>query len=292
MSRTDTIIDRIKEYARVGFSRTIAILLLAFLFFVTGGGISQKEVFKITRIDVVGNSTVARDDIISFIKEKLQGSYYLVYARDNSSLFPQREIETELPDMFPRIQNASVHKMDAHAIVAQITERKPFALWCGYHFDPLARDLSRCWFLDETGFIFNRAPTFSLGVYLEVYGPLERALSILEGETDPLRARVEESRFVQVYPFERGLNREVGKTLRLMIKPEGEYGIMIAGSVKYPMLEGAEIRFKDSDDTAVLLKNLLAAIPVQFPPNAAPFKKLYYIDLRFDNKVLFGFEKL
>ncbi|KKU81298.1 MAG: hypothetical protein UY07_C0021G0003 [Parcubacteria group bacterium GW2011_GWA1_47_8] len=303
MPRTVTIIVRIKEHIRAWFSHVVAVALLVFLFFVTGGGISQHESFKITQVDVIGNSTIDREDIVDVIKEKLQGNYYFVYARDNSSLFPRREIEAGLVEKFPRIQNVVVHKMDAHTIVAQVTERKPFALWCGKDADGRGLDTKRrrgdtgrerflladCWFLDETGFIFDRAPTFSEGVYLEIYGPLESASGILKG-VEPLRARVQESRFVRVYPFERTLNRDVGKTLRVIMKPEGQYGIIVAVSTKYPMLTGAEIRFKDSDNSAELLKNLLAAIPTQFPPSAAPFRKLYYVDLRFGNKVVFGFE--
>jgi hypothetical protein len=50
------------------------------------------------------------------------------------------------------------------------------------------------------------------------------------------------------------------------------------------------IRFKDETSPEALIKKIKTAIPAQFPDNMALKKKLLYIDMRFGNKVIFGFE--
>ena len=260
-------------------------IILLLLFFVTGGGISQNGKWKIEQIQVEGTNESDRNKLLLFTQEKLKGNYLFMYARENSYLFPKREIEEGILHEFPRLKNVRVSRIDYHTLSLPVAERAHFALWCGEEFLS-AHILEDCWFIDNTGFVFEHAPTFSTGVYFEVYGALERA-----GEDTPLRAVLPRGRFNLALSFMQELQKEHISLLRIFIKPEEEYGVVVNSSEHNPYLRDTEILFKEGQDSSMLIKNLLAALPVQFPIGSVLKKKLLYIDLRFGNKIYFGFEK-
>lgn len=267
-------------------SKTLAVAILLFLFFVAGGGVSQNLAWRITEIKIVGTQAVSAEDILKLVQEKLQGQYFFAYARNNGFIFPREEISGALRETFPRIKEAHISRIGAHTLSLEVAERKPAMLWCGETFGTKAPLLLSCWFMDDFGFVFDRAPIFSQGVYKEIYG----ALMLRDAET-PLRGVIPSPRFAFARSVEQGIEHELGGVSRVFIKENGEYGIFIEESPSYPSLAGAEIRFKDGQSTERLMRNLRAALPVQFSADSIPQKKLLYIELRFGNKVFFGFEE-
>lgn len=280
MTRLANIFLHLREQSGMWFSRALIILVLLFLFFVAGGGVSHKSKWRILEVNVVGGSAVSTDEVRAIAMDKILGNYFLVYARNNSHLFPVGEINQALLSAFPRIAEVTVERTDEHSITINISERKPYALWCGAELG--AKD---CWFIDETGFIFDKAPIFSKGVYVEVYGKI-----IEKNAGDALRGSVPFDRFSVADSFVKLLQKEIGELLRVSLKPEGETEVHIRASAMHPFLAGVIVRFKDEEDPTVLIKNLRAAISREFPDNTALKKKLLYIDMRFGNKIFFGFE--
>lgn len=285
MKRLFAIILSVRENFGVWGSRALIILVLTCLFFVAGGGISHNTKWRVERIDIVGVKSVPEDIVRTLVRQKLEGNYFFVYARDNSRLFPKVEIEQMLLETFPRIQAVRVERISNHAILVTVIERTPYALWCGDLYNAEMYELNDCWFIDHDGFVFDRAPIFSKGVYMEIYGKL-----VEKNVGDALRASLPYVRYATVDSFSVSLNEHIGKVLRIEIKPEGELEATIHTSTKYLFLSGVTIRFKDESKPEILIKNLLSALPVQFPGNIAPKKKLLYIDMRFGNKVIFGSE--
>ncbi len=298
MTRIANIFARIREESSVWFNRTFIILLLGLIFFVALGGVSHKDKWRINIVDVNGASTVSEDAVREIAMDKVSGNYFLVYAKNNSYIFPAGDIAQSLLGTFPRIASVGINRIDNHSIVINISERKPYALWCGlpatdYRSNEAVgrwqagseASSKDCWFIDETGFVFDKAPVFSKGVYVEVYGKL-----LEKNNGEPLRASLPFDRFVTANTFAKLLGGKVGKPYRISLKPEGELEVVLLASSKYPFLVDTTVRFKDESTPTVLLKNLLSAIPVQFPNNVAIKKKLQYIDMRFGNKVIFGFE--
>jgi len=285
MAKIASIIAGLREHGHAWLMRGIAVLILAFLFFIAIGGISQNDKWKITRVEVVGTQTVDRDTVEALVREKLKGNYYIAYARENSEIFPRRDIKEALLNVFPRLASARAERVDMHTIVVKVSERKPYALWCGETYLETRRPSEACWFIDDTGFVFDRAPVFSGGVYLEVYG-------VLEGKQNesPLRAHVPLTSFNLLHTVAQALIRDLGEPLRIVLKPEGEVTVTMKKSASYPVLAGVELRFKDTTSAETIMKNLLAALPVQFPADVTLKKKLLYIDMRFGNKIFFGFE--
>lgn len=277
------------------FQRTSIVFLLALIFFVAGGGVSHNARWRVEQVDVRGTQAVDREAVRAFVFERLAGNYFFVYARNNSFLFPARAIEADIRESFLRIGHAEVTKVDPHTIAVAVVERKPYALWCGNEVPPEMYELAYCSFVDETGFVFDYAPVFSEGVYAELYGVLE---GVVEGRV--LGARFPKEQFVFLRALEKEMQREVGEVLRMVVAGEGEYRVIMKKSARYPTLSGVELRIKQGGTPETLTKNILAALAVQFPDATKAIsgkpagteskKKLEYIDLRFGNKIFFGFE--
>lgn len=284
MTRQSIFFERFRSKLKELFGRTFIITLLLFLFFVTLGGISHSEKWRILRVDITGANTISKDDVRASATDKILGNYFFVYARDNSYLFPNSEIEHALLEQFPRILSVHAVRTDVNSIVINIIERKPYALWCGDLFLGV-EDLTNCWFIDSTGYIFDKAPVFSDGVYFEMYGKLAK-----KSEGEILRASLPHDRFLVTNTFVKLLHEQVGETLRANLKDNEETEITLRTSSRYPFLAGTIIRFTTANDPATLIKNLLSTIQVQFPNGIALKKKLLYIDMRFGNKIFFGYE--
>jgi hypothetical protein len=285
MGRLSHTIAETREHFGAWFRILLILAILFLLFFVTGGGISHKAKWQINQIDISGTDAGTSDLIHSFVLQKLEGNYYFVYARNNSHLFPKNEIEKSLLSTYPRILNVLVSRVDDHNISIFVTERKPYALWCGETFHPELSSLPDCWFVDNTGFVFDKAPMFSRGVYIEVYGKL---IEKTAGEI--LQSKIPSEGFIFADSFAKLILKDIGKPFQIQINPDGEYSITILSSIEYPFLSWVNIRFDDQSNSETLIKNLKSSINVQFPDNLPHKKQLLYIDMRFGNKVIFGFE--
>lgn len=284
MEKFNEIIEKTRGQFRKLFMPVMAVGILSFLFFIAGGGVSQNDKWRIDTIEITGASTVSTDAIHELVKEKLTGNYFFAYARENIYLYPQKEIERALLETFPRLASVSVSRINVHTIKIVVSERKPYALWCDDEYHAV-QELSNCWFIDTTGFVFDRAPVFSVGVYMEVYGKL------LEKNADEaLRGQIPRKMFMIANTVAQKIRAEFGDTARIVIKDEGEIYLTIRSGDNRPYLAGVVVRFTNEHTPEVVVKNLLAAIPVQFPDNVALKKKLLYIDMRFGNKIFFGFE--
>ncbi|MBI5400538.1 MAG: hypothetical protein HZB12_00255 [Candidatus Yonathbacteria bacterium] len=294
MKRFATIIENAREKFGRWFMLAMVAGILFLLFFVTGGGVSHNARWHIDNIEVAGASTVSADAIRELVNEKLSGNYFFVYARVNSYLYPQKEIEHALLEAFPRLDNVHAFRVDAHTVAIAVSERKPYALWCGVDAD--SRELNaegrggktgmeNCWFIDTMGFVFDRAPIFSEGVYMEVYGKL-----VEKNNGDALREMLPPARFANANIFAQMIRTDAGEPSRIVLKDEGEMEIAIRSSTAHPFLQGASVRFKDEYNPTTLITNLNASLEKEFPDNVALKKKLLYIDMRFGNKIFFGFE--
>lgn len=285
MERLSHTISRVREHFGAWFRVAFILAVLTFLFLVTGGGVSHNKKWHINRIDISGADTSTMDTMRSLVRQKLEGSYFFVYSHANSYIFPKDDIEKTLLETFPRMKNVSASRVDDHVIAVTLEERERYALWCGEVFRPELSSYPECWFIDGNGYVFDRSPIFSHGVYIETYGEL-----IEKNQGEPLRGALPYDRFATANNFAKLLGEKVGKPFQFELKPDSEIEVRIKSSVEYPFLADVAVRFKDESSPETLVNNLLKAIPVQFPNNVAPKKKLHYIDMRFGNKVIFGFE--
>lgn len=270
---------------REWLARALSIVVLGLLFFIALGGVSHRTEWHINTTEIRGAVIVSSDDIRALVQQELLGNYFFSYARDNSFLFPQREIERSLLEKFPLLKTVVAERIDTHTIRVSVTERKLYALWCGEEYQPNAKIPAQCFLIDDSGYIFDRAPIFSEGVYLEFYGALTR-----KDPNNAIGGVLSASRFARTNELIGVLEDGLGDPLRIILGSDGEYQIVMHSSRLYPALAGASLRLKDDMVPAAIMKNLLASLRTEFPGGAPHKKKLLYVDMRFDKQIIFGFE--
>ncbi len=275
----------VDEHGGALLTRSAALFGLILLFFVAFGGVSHHARWHIDTVKISGATIVSDDSLRSFVNDTISGNYFLVYARDNSLIFPKAEIEQSVILKFPRIESAVVHKVDDHTIELVVTERKPYVLWCGEQFNAEAYELADCWFADRSGYIFDKAPVFSTGVYLELFAPLDT-----QNTDNPVGLNIPAARFTNTDSLVQALESSVSKPFRVIMLENSEYEFVMKSNLTYPMLEKVTLKLKDGIAPATVVKNLKAALAEEFPLGVSLSKKLLYIDLRFGNKIFFGFE--
>lgn len=245
----------------------LLILFVALILATRISGIQIKE------IKVEGARVITSDEIARNVRETLEGKYYLLVPKSNSLLYPGDEIKENLLEEFPRFGAVELSLDGLNTITVYVSERNPYALYCPNASRP--QDASSCYFLDDTGFIFDEAPAFS-GVVYFIYS------------TDPAIENPKGKEFLEVSEFQnltvfldavRGLGFEptalqVGETESKLLLPDN-----------------AQILWNRKDDLNHLYQNLEAFM--QNPAIQAETNfmgKISSLDLRTENKVFYRFK--
>src|SRR3989344_4366411 len=140
----------------------------ALILFILSGlaGLTYLQSLRIKDVAVSGARTLASSTVEAFVRDRLAGEYWYVFAKSNIFLYPKQQIAADLIKAYPVLASADVHAADFHTIAVNLVEREPRALWCP---SPQG-DALRCLFMDENGVAYTEAPTFSEPVYLSYYG--------------------------------------------------------------------------------------------------------------------------
>lgn len=199
---------------------------------------SRMKFIQIGEVSVVGATVTGSSPIIDEIQEIFGEKYLYLFPKSNALIYPDAEIGDELLEKFPRLSSVSFSLEGTEHLVVSVVEREPFALFCGDFVS--AEASSSCYFLDESGFIFDLAPSFSDGVYF-VY-----ASSTLPADPRGMEFLPQE-RFVELSAFVQSLEK-------LGAKPEA---LRHAGdSFEVVLDSGGRIIFKTSQDFSALSLDL------------------------------------
>ena len=226
------------------------------------------DAFRIRDISVSGAAVIGADTVETKVREALAGNYLFIVPRDSALMYPKRTIIKELQAMYPRFSSIELSLEGVETLQIDVVEREPFALYC-------EGEVSPCYFLDDQGFIFDRAPIFSEGVYF---------LYTSEAEfTNPLgRALLPREEFRAVSEMVRKLKTWRIQPRRLALA-EGEYQLFLES--------GARIRWLRGNDTSMVLSNLESFLSSDAIKDQNNFwEQLSELDLRTDNKVFYSFK--
>ena len=127
-----------------------------------------------------------------------------------------------------------------------------------------------CFFIDESGYIYNRAPDFSGPVFMRYYG-------LATGDA-PLR-----SQYLPADTF-RAIAIFLTNVRRLSFEPEA-FVLADAYDFELHLKKGPRILFARNSDFATVLENLQSVLDADVVKGK--INTLDYIDLRFGNKVYF-----
>lgn len=142
-----------------------ALLVLA----VCGGlvWLSHAAFLRVAAIEVTGTQSVPTSTLAAYARAQMEGGYAYLFARDNIFLYPRAQIAADLERQYPTLRQVDVHAKDFHTVEIIVAERTPAALWC-----PAANQGGTCYYMDEEGLVYERAPDFNDNPYISYGGPL------------------------------------------------------------------------------------------------------------------------
>lgn len=238
----------------------------------------------INNIKVTGTRIINISEVEDTTRELLAGKYVYLFARSNSLIYPKSAIYNKILEKFPRISTLSINRKGLNSLDIVITERAGAFLYCGSQIPELYSMVGEnCYFINNDGYIFDKAPYFSGNVYFKYYAPLSN------GITNPLStALFSPDRFHSIARFIDGIEALGFKPTDLIIGPEGNnIYLEHTDSATKPV-----IMFTDDNNLEDILNNLTLSMnkPEFANEIRSKYTTLLYIDLRFKNKVLYKFQ--
>ena len=247
---------------------------LAFLF----SWLSKMPSIQIENIEISGNLTVSKDEIINLIKTETSAKYFKLFSKNSVFLYPKESIEAKLADDFKRIETVSIKSKGLKTLIVNMVERKPDSLWCFIGAKDGAtrknNNSGMCYFLDKGGLVFSEAPDFSGNSFLRHYG-------LLDDIEQPIGENYMTSeKFREVSRFIGSLEILGIKVATFRAESESDYEIDLKNGIK--------IIFDDKqpfDKTLENIQSILTEVDLkkEYSPNNPP--SINYVDLRFGNKV-------
>jgi len=199
-------------------------------------------------------------------------------------IYPKVKIKSDLVSKYKRLKDVSISIENVRTLDIAVSEYEGKYLWCGTQI-PIPGDNSvdsQCYFMDESGYIFDQAPYFSGNVYFKFYGDAG------ESGNAPIGTYYLKDDFTEITTFENNL-KELGlnPTAFWPDTNNGEADFSLSGNSG----TSPRIIFKIDADYDKLTENLQAAISTE-PLRTElqrKFSSLLYIDLRFNDKVYYKF---
>jgi len=130
-----------------------------------GGGfyaVSNSKIFKVTSFEVVGNDSIQQEEIISVVDNLIIRRSFIgkFLGADNILVWGNWQLP-EITDKFKQISGLSVKRdLFSRKVTIEVKEREKKFAWC--FVPPMLDDKSEgkelCFWADETGFLFDKAP--------------------------------------------------------------------------------------------------------------------------------------
>lgn len=264
-------------FAVIFYLLSIIIIFIGLIF------LSRLQKMRIVNIEIKGTHIVDNTQIIENINNHINGKYLYLFNRNNAFIYPQNKIKNDLLIKFPRINNIDISLKGLNTMIVNIDERTGAYLWCGANIPEVVIESGdNCYFINSNGEVFDKAPYFSGNVYFKFYVPID-------GMEDPLNKIIlNKDTFQKIIAFVDGLNAlGLNSTSVVMNDPEAYvFHLERKGNIFEPI-----IYFNKENDLNKIFENLSSAMSKkEFKDNIiSKYNNLHYIDLRFNNKVLYKF---
>ena len=247
--------------------------LIIFIAFVVVISVSSwflnRSYLHINKIVVNGNSAVSDSDLEKITEDILSGKYFFLFPRKNTFIYPQEEVEIAILNSFKQIESIDIVRTNFQTLAIEVEEQEPYALWCFVFDEGVLED---CYFINEDGLIFSKAPNFTGDVFFKFYGDLVG--------TNPIGE----------YYFKVNNNFNRVNALVDSIKELGLTPIKLIplrdSDLELYMNNGSKILFSITQSMSEVKDNLKVVLESETFKNE-DLKNIDYIDLRFGNKVYF-----
>lgn len=245
----------------------------------------QAESLNIDTIEIIGNKTISAGVIEEKIREELAGKYLWLFPKTNSFIYPKSKVVDRVQKDFPLIKDVNATLKNSRTLSVSFSERTPAHIWCGGDLPAVddSWENRECYFMDDSGYIFDEAPYFSGDVYFRFFGKVASVGENPKGKNF----------FPEIWPdiisFRKTLMEMDLRPSSLFMKEDGDIEIYLSSGTLPPA--SPKLLLKQSADFESVAENLQAALSTD--PLKTDFEKKYssllYLDLRFGNKVFFKF---
>ncbi len=227
--------------------------------------LSQADSLSVKDIVVTEDSLANADLIKATVLRESSGNYLSFFSRQNTFLFPFSSIRQSLLAL-PIAQSVKIKRQGFKVIEVSIEERKEEARWC----QGLAGNISKCFSVDENGFVFDRTSSSTSFIYR----------GLLEG--DPIGQNIlTKEDFKRIQFFIRELNKiSINPTEAILDKTH--YMTVV-------LSQGGRLIVNTTSDLSEVLTNIDSILSDKtiFPSLDNFLQKLDYIKLDSGNKVVY-----
>jgi cell division septal protein FtsQ len=232
--------------------------------------------YTISQIEVTGTHEIDASLIKNYAEEHIKLRMYGFISHANIFLYNTKSLAHDMEKSFSRIKSANVSRKYylATAIVVNVEERQPYALWCKNAEHPMPYISSDCYLLDDQGFIFAQMP--------DGYN----ASSTQSGYVFAGGAATSSDTIGQI-----GMHGHLTGIITLLqaLSAEGftPHGASIdtESDFSVPLSQGFYIKASFGEDADTLAKNLQLILSSDALKTKTD--QLEYVDLRFGNRVYF-----
>ena len=239
--------------------------------------ISYRPALRISKVELSGGVLVSQTDVESNVLKFLDGSYFWLFPKNNSIIYPKTKLEKYLTTSFPRIETINIDLQNFHTLKIIITEHKQDALWCDTLPSQSAFDTGspeHCYFMNSNGLIFSTAPNFSGDAYFKYYGLLS---------TDEPIGKfyiASSTEFSDITDFISTIRKFSLRPQYLLASGDDQYTLFLSGNGK--------IYFDTKTPLSTVAQNLSALLrTTAFASTSSQNLPIEYIDLRFGNKLFY-----
>lgn len=275
-------------YGTVFFAFVLLVSLISYL--------SYRSSIRISKIELSGGVLVTQADVESKALSYMRGSYIWLFPKNNILWYPKESLKNYLKDTFKRIDTIYIERKNLKTLTIAITERKPVANWCEggpgeVSSESVGTEAStpKCYFLDQNGTIFTKAPYFSGDAYFKYYGLIDSTSSLqvnspqaglISGDLLGQNYLASTTQFTEISVFISKVGKLGLKPQYLVAKDNGQFDLFIAG--------GGQIIFDLKKPLSIVVQNLTALLRLPaLQINSDGILPVEYIDLRYGNKLFY-----
>lgn len=248
--------ERRRKFNLVVYGIIVVVLLISPVFILR----SSKQL--VSQIDVVSGTT-SGVALKSLVERDISGSYFGLFPKRSAFLVPKETIVADVLKAFPQLASATVSRNGLNALKLETVERTPSALYCS----------DKCYFVDETGFIFDEAPSFTPGVY-----SVFRSNPVLDNPVGQTLLTAEELKTLESF---------YTNLPRLSITP---LYIQLSSTEVRIYVDGGAYLVWNRDQAPTDVFSNLETVLANKVIKLADLSTLEYIDLRFGEKVFYRFK--
>ena len=243
--------------------------------------VSYLPQFNVSRIEVTGAKLFPPELIKTFEESELYDGSFAYISHSSIFFFHRERMEQDLVANFPRIKSARISRSSSFSPVmyVDISERQPFAKWCGAApVDQFAStsvsDALTCYQMDDTGYVFawfdaTSTPHSAFAEPYEFTGDISR---------EPIGSTFIPGRLLGLLELLATLKQQVNvHPVSVKIESAQDFAVTFA--------QGYSLKASFGVESGTLARNLKLVLNSE--SLSAKQDQLEYVDLRFGNKVYF-----